>query len=110
MTGRYRAQKESILVPELRGLGILPLCETIDRAQVDSLLAQPGCTKMRIYYGMYADQTVHAVLVGVDASDADILPSASSLSATDTDLEDGDIVNQGYRCPPICPPSSDLNT
>lgn len=109
MTSRYRAQRESILIPVMQGRGILPVCETIDRAQVDSLLAQPGCTKIRIYYGMYADQTVHAVLVGVDATDADILPP-TSLSATNTDPVDGDIINQGYRCPPICPPESELNT
>lgn len=109
MTSRYRTQRESILVPELRGLGILPVCETIDRALVDSLLSQTGCSKLRIYYGMYEDQTVHAVLVGVDATDADILPP-SGLSATNTTTEEGDIINQGYRCPPICPPESELNT
>lgn len=106
MTSRFRTERENILVPELRGLGLLPVCETFDRAEIDGLLAQAGCAKLRIYYGMYADKSVHAVLVGVDADDADILPAAGAVAAN---TDEGEIINDGWRCPPTCPPASVLN-
>lgn len=107
MTSRFRAERENILVPELRGQDLLPICETYDREEIERLLTQAGCAKFRIYYGMYADMTVHAVLVGVTADDADILPARGAAA---TGAEDGEIVNDGWRCPPTCPPASDLNS
>lgn len=106
MTSRYRRQRETILLPERRVQNILPVCETIDRSAVEGLFAQSGCVKLRVYFGMYEDLTVHTVLVGVDANDADLLPAET---ATDPSEDDGVIVNDGYRCPPICPPDSPLN-
>jgi hypothetical protein len=106
MTSRFRTERENILIPELRGQDLLPVCETYDRAEIERLLAQAGCAGLRIYYGMYADKTVHAVLVGVTADDADILPATGALAAG---TDEGEIVNDGWRCPPTCPPASDLN-
>ena len=107
MTSRYRSQRESILLPEFRGLGLLPVCETIDRSDVALVLAQTDCTGLRIYYGMYEDQTVHAVLVGVNAMNEDILPAGTLTAQAE---EEGEIINDGYRCPPVCPPDSPLNS
>lgn len=78
-----------------------PLCETFEADAVNKLLATEGCKYLRIYYGMKEDLNAHAVLVAVNADDEDILPS---------DTDDGPIIiEDGYRCPPDCPPSSPLN-
>lgn len=97
---------------------IIPICETFDRADFDALLAQPGCTGVRIYYGMDDALGLHAVIVGVDAQDRDMLPTTTTTStgtgpmvtATETTTtEDFIILDDGIRCPPQCPPPSDLN-
>lgn len=84
----------------------LPLCETFDRASVDALLAQAGCHSFRIYLGRKADNAVCSVLVAADANGQDILPT-QRLSITADD--DGIILEDAFRCPPTCPPSSPLN-
>jgi hypothetical protein len=49
---------------------------------------------------------VHAILVGVNENNEDILPAeTSSLTTT----EDDPIMEQSIRCPPDCPPASPLN-
>jgi len=106
LTTLYRNQREAILLPEHRGNNILPLCETFDRSVIESLLAQPGCQKLRIYYGMEESLAVQAVLVGTNEEDEDILPLAG---LGETDEGEGDIAGDGYRCPPVCPPPSPLN-
>jgi hypothetical protein len=103
MNRTYRAMKEIILDPRFQNKGILPTCETFDREAIDNLLAQPGCMSLRIYYGMDAENKVHAVLVGVDANDNDMLPL--------TNDEPGvEILENSTRCPASCPPISVLNT
>lgn len=103
MTKRYRANMEGILKPEHQGKGILHLSETFDREAFDALLAQPGCTGIRIYYSMDQNLKFHAIVVGVNSQDQDILPSA------DTSTTDGTIVEEGRTCPPICT-ASPLNS
>lgn len=73
----------------------LPLSETFNRAELDELLAQPGCAGIRIYYGKSDDGLLHAVLIGVDKNDNDL-------------LENGQILEDSRRCPPVCatPPSA----
>ncbi|SDC79283.1 hypothetical protein [Niabella drilacis] len=105
MTRRYRQNSEAILAAGFQNHNILPLCETFDRAAIDALLAQPGCTGLRIYYGMDTELKVHAILVGSDASNTDILPPNSIVKTE----EDGYIMEQSIRCPPTCPPESPLN-
>jgi hypothetical protein len=79
---------------------------------------------VRIYYGMDDTLGLHAIIVGVDAQNRDILPAAttsttlsSSTLSTATTTEDGVttdetgiILDEGIRCPPTCPPPSDMNT
>jgi hypothetical protein len=96
MTRVLRDKQESILDPAFRDQGIIPTCETFDRIAIDKILGQPGCTQFRIYYGMGTDLKIHAILVGVDANDTDILPGGD-------DLENEMIAEMSRRCPDICP-------
>lgn len=101
MTSDYRLGKEALLVTAKQGLGILPICETFDRAAFDTLLAQTDCQKVRIYFGLDGDQKLHTIIAAVDSHDEDILPG---------DNNDFQIMEGGVRCPVDCPPSSDLNS
>jgi hypothetical protein len=101
MAASYRTNKETILASAYQNQNILAVCETFDRSQIDDILAQSGCTGLRIYYGMDSNDKVHAILVGVDSNEADII-----FPGTDDSL----IAEQGKRCPTDCPPSSDLNS
>jgi hypothetical protein len=103
MNRTYRAMKEIILDPRFQNQGILPTCETFDSNAILDLLGQPGCSSLRIYYGMDAENKVHGVLVGVDANDNDMLP----LKDDEAGVE---ILEMAKRCPSVCPPSSVLNT
>jgi len=97
MTTLYRANRPSDF----------PICETFETAAINQLLATEGCSYLRIYYGMKEDFSVHAILIAVDADGEDILPPGTALNeANDTDIV---ILEDGYRCPPDCPPKSLLN-
>ena len=103
MTTSYRETLNSLLNPDYLAKGIMPTCETFDKELVQTVLNQDGCTGLRIYMGMDEEQGVKLILIGVDAEDRDMLPS-------DAELEDnGGILDNGMRCPDICPPSSSLN-
>ncbi len=89
MTSRYQADIPAGMVNS----------ETFHKESVLALLNQPGCVSLRIYYGKQNDDTIHAILVGVDEKGADMI-QASDL-----------ILEEGYRCPPLCPdPPSPLNS
>ena len=107
MTARYRQHRESILDPLYQNQNILPLSETFDRAAIDALLAKTGCTALRIYYGMDEELKVHAILVGADETNQDILPPTTSKN--DSEDDDDYIYEQSVRCPPTCPDPSPLN-
>lgn len=96
MTTRYRANKPTDF----------PVCETFEMAAIRKLLATPGCVSLRIYYGMKKDLEAHAILVAVNSSGEDILPKGDALSLAD---EEAIILEDSYRCPPLCPPGSPLN-
>jgi len=83
-----------------------PICETFDKDTVTHLLSNPKAASFRIYYGMKEDKSVHAILVAADANGNDILPAGTK------DLADngGDILEDAFRCPDICPPDSPLNS
>jgi hypothetical protein len=83
MTTLYRNNREQILQPQYQGQNILAVCETFNRDLFDTLLAIPACAGVRIYYGMNADLTVHAVIVAVDDNGDDILPDSSQEKAAD---------------------------
>ncbi len=105
MTSLFRSEKENVLASAYQNQDILPICETFNRFDVDSLLAKQDCEALRVYLGMDEALKVRLVIVAVNENAEDILP-VSSLGAT----IDEDIVEEGHRCPPSCPPSSPLNT
>ena len=102
MTTRYREQKDIILKPEFAGKNLLPVAESFDKAGFDKLLSQPGCTGLRIYYGMTEEQQLRMIIVGVNEKNSDLLPA-------DFAAADGSLVENGVVCPPICAPASPLN-
>lgn len=105
LTSRYRSDHNSILATAFQNQGILPLSETFNAADIKALLTQAGCEALRIYYGMDDNDKVHAVLVGVNEDNEDILPSQRDIDPG-VDI----IVEEGQRCPVICPPASVLNS
>lgn len=108
MTSLYRSQNENILATSFQNQNILPICETFNRADIDTLLAKQNCEAIRVYFGMDESLKVRVIIVPVNEDNEDILPVTGSL---ETDFETGDdIVEEGHRCPPACPPSSPLNT
>ena len=73
MTTLYRAQMDTILADEYKGQDILAKSELFSKEQVEKLLANPGCSQLRVYYGMSQDLKVHALLVGVNDRGEDML-------------------------------------
>ena len=65
-----------------------------DRSALDTILAQPGVSGIRIYHGQNADKSHALVLVGVDGSGAD--------------MTSGAIMELGMPCPPYCDAQSTL--
>ena len=104
MTTIYRAQKEAILEPAHQNQNLLAISETFDATAIRKVLDQTGCASMRIYYGMDKDLKVHAIIVGVNESDEDMLPGVN-LAGGEEDV----ILEDAYRCPTHCPPPSPLN-
>ena len=114
MTTLYRESRDKILLEQYQGLNILPIAETFDRDAIDKLLSQEGCQKIRIYFGMDEALLLHAILVGADADNNDILPSGSSTTLDNPEGESDDndhtgIVDLAQRCPPECGSLSPLN-
>ncbi|HEU4472194.1 MAG TPA: hypothetical protein VFR58_13975 [Flavisolibacter sp.] len=110
MTTRYRADKASILSEPYKKTGILPVCETFDRAAIEILLSHRACTGMRIYMAMDEREVVKMVLVGVDAEGNDILPQEQTGTMKYMEETGGAVIlENGIRCPDHCPPSSPLN-
>jgi hypothetical protein len=107
LTTRYRTAKSELLKEEYADKNIMPVCETFDKEAINKLLAHPGCVRLRVYLGMKEDQDICTILVGVDAEDKDILPAIENTGEAGDD--EPVIVEDGIRCPPICPPPSPLN-
>ena len=107
MTTRYRRDKETVLAPEYRSQNILPNSETFNRSAIEKLLTETSCAAVRIYYGMDETLKSHAIIVGVNELNEDILPA---LSSNNLAASDEPILEEGQRCPDICPPTSPLNT
>ncbi len=106
MTSRFRTNRESILAAPYQNQNMLPFSETFDRSAIDAILAHEGCTGLRIYYGMDESLKVHAILVGSDEANNDILPPHQN---TLQDADDGYLAELSIRCPPTCPGDGPLN-
>lgn len=105
MTTRFRNHRENILKTEYEDQNILPFSETFDRAAFDALLNEQGAQGLRIYYGMDENLKIHTIIVGVDENNEDILPPGALAS---TEGEEPYIVENGTRCPELCPTASVL--
>jgi hypothetical protein len=99
MTTRYRANKPANA----------PICETFEIAAINQLTAVAGCAYLRIYYGMKENMDIDAILVAANADNEDILPSQTGNSVI-AGTGDPLILEDGFRCPPDCPPQSPLNS
>lgn len=106
MTTRFRNNRENILKTEYEDQNILPFSETFDRAAFDALLNEDGAQGLRIYYGMDENLKIHTIIVGVNENNEDILPT-STLALTE---EEPYIVENGTRCPELCPAPSPLTS
>ena len=104
MTTLYRSQMGTILADEYKGQDILVKSEVFSRQQIEKLLTKPGCSQLRVYYGMSQDLRIHALLVGVNDKGEDMLNSSSLTNSEEEVIEDA------MRCPPNCPPPSPLNS
>lgn len=61
----------------------------------ERLLAQDGCVGIRFYFGADASGMPALIGVGVDAEG--------------NDLDEGDLMDKGFPCPPWCPIGSALD-
>ena len=105
MISKFRKMKEVILKDNFLNLDILPNCETFERSAFDTILAKEGCTSVRAYLGMDAFDQVRLIFVGVNENNEDLI---NSVNTADED-DDGDIFENGVRCPSVCPPPSPIN-
>lgn len=104
MTTFFRQENNNVLDPAYQDKGILPTCETFDRALFDTLLGYPECTGIRIYSGMDADKKQRFIVVGINSNDEDIYITQEE--------SPGElfVIENGQRCPIQCPPNSQLNS
>ena len=107
MIRTYREKKATILQPEYADSNVLPHSETFNREAFDRLMAQPGCAGVRIYYGMDEQLNVHAIVIGVNENNEDLLPSTDSTGSSEPTGEPL-ILEEAVRCPPNCPEGSVL--
>jgi len=111
MTAEFRHKRKDLLDPKLKDSDkkVLPTCESFDRSAIEAILKQPDCRGIRIYYGLKNGAEVHAIIVGYDKEDRDILPSTAQ-ERTEGSTEEGEILEKSTRCPDSCPPPSILNS
>lgn len=106
MIDRYQQDLPKILNPDLLVQNVLPYSETFNKEHILRYLSRPEVACFRIYYGMKPDMTVHAIIVGVDKSGKDIVPTTGSGNPGDPDPDpDGGLIfEDAQRCPSSCPP------
>jgi hypothetical protein len=63
---------------------------------INSILSQPGCVGIRLYYAMDDNSVQHHVISGVDANG--------------DDLFNGVLADNGQTCPPNCATVNPLNS
>ena len=73
-----------------------PSAVAITKVGLDRVLQQPGCVGARAYYAMNDDMTVTLVFVGVDEFG--------------NDMDEGELADKLYPCPPFCAIDSALDS
>ncbi len=102
LTRRYQDERESMSTPDYKDA--LPYCETFDKQAFDELIREPESVSVRCYFGMNENKEVRLIFVSVDDKNKDILPGEDEQA----DAGAG-ILENGTRCPPICPHDGPLN-
>lgn len=98
MTKRYRAHKPEGFAQS----------EAFPKSAILKLLNTKDCVSLRIYYGMKENLEAHAILVAADEAGNDLLPADHN--AVKKDGDDGHIIlEDAWRCPPLCPDKPPLN-
>lgn len=67
----------------------------ITKVALERVLQQKDCAGGRFYFGMNPNGTLSLILVGVDE--------------LGNDLDEGELAERFYPCPPFCPTDSALN-
>ena len=99
----FKAQKGQLINPKITAKDVIPDSETFNRTAIDKLLALPGCVGIRIYSGLDEEFKLHSILVGVNEKGEDLIIPTTTAA---TEEEGGEVVEDGMRCPPNCPPPS----
>ncbi len=73
------------------------------RNTLDQILSQPGCTGIRVFYGINDSQEKELLVVGVDNKGNNMLPASPVVVPGDNSVMDN-----SYPCPPFCPPGETL--
>jgi len=73
------------------------------RNLVDQILAQPGCTGIRVYYATNDEQERQLLVVGVNDLGASQLPTSPVVVPGEFA-----ILDFSFPCPPKCPTGSEL--
>ncbi len=104
LTAYFKQESNNVLDPDYQNKGILPTCETFSRELFDTLLSYPDCAGIRIYSGMDSNKNQKFIVVGVNANDEDVYITQEETPGVLYAIENG------YRCPINCPPTSELNS
>lgn len=70
---------------------------------LDQILLQPGCTGIRIYFAINAQNERTLLIAGVDSSGDTMLPVSPVVMPGENS-----ILDFIFPCPPFCPPGADL--
>jgi hypothetical protein len=76
----------------------IPDSETFKRDHIEELLKQPGCSSLRIHFGMDKENNLKLMITASNEKDEDLLENNNA-----------SVLEDGTRCPPQCPPQSDLD-
>ena len=85
MVGRWKRAN-----PEKKSAG------AFTRVGLDRILAQDGCQGVRMYYALDEQGAMTLVLIGVDEFG--------------NDMDEGDLAEKSFPCPPYCPMDSALDS
>jgi hypothetical protein len=107
LKANFKLKKKDLINPKITATDVIPDSETFNRTAIDQLLALPGCVGIRIYSGLDDESKLHSILVGVNEKGEDLIIPSTTTSLTEDG--DGEVVEDGMRCPPNCPPTSTLN-